>query len=375
MNTQFDNPFLPLELKRFPYDKNQTLQAWDAADEYLLNELSNQKVHLNEKNILIFNDSFGALACALAEFTPYVMTDSYISELAIQHNLATNKIDSKSIEIINSLTKHKGQYDYVIVKLPKILDYLGYFLSNLSNFINSETKIIIAGMVKNMPKSVWNIIEKNIGSTTTSLAKKKARLIFATYSEKDEKNAFPTYFNQENTLLNIYNHANVFSKQSLDIGTRFLLQNLPKIQNIKTIIDLGCGNGIVGLNLGLMYPDAKIIFTDESYMAVDSAKLTIEKNIINRDKYTFLVNNCLDGFDVNATDLIVCNPPFHQSHTIGMHIALKMFKQSYQTLKKGGHFIVVANKHLPYQVHLKKLFGTTTLAASNKKFSIFRMKK
>lgn len=375
MQTHFNNAFRSLELKRFPLDKNQTLQAWDAADEYLLNYLSEQQKSLDNKSLLIFNDSFGALTSALANYSPSAMTDSYISELATLYNLAANDINTKNIVLLNSLSKHNKHYDYVLIKLPKTLDYLSYFLSNLAHFVHPNTKFIVAGMVKNTPKTVWTILEKYIGPTTTSLAKKKARLIFSTYTNKKESTPFPTYFIQENSALKIYNHANVFSKQSLDIGTRFLLKKLPKLARINSIIDLGCGNGIVGLNLALIYPEAHITFTDESYMAIESARLTIQNNINHSENYKFLINNCLDGFKVNSVDLIVCNPPFHQSHTIGMHIALQMFRQSQKTLLKGGTFIVIANRHLPYQNHLKKLFNSFKVLASNQKFSIYSMIK
>ena len=49
-----------LILHRFPQMREESpLQAWDAADEYLLQQT------LPEGPILVFNDSFGALTCAL----------------------------------------------------------------------------------------------------------------------------------------------------------------------------------------------------------------------------------------------------------------------------------------------------------------------
>ncbi|MGE1076368.1 50S rRNA methyltransferase, partial [Pseudomonas fragariae (ex Marin et al. 2024)] len=49
-----------LILHRFPQMRDESpLQAWDAADEYLLQQA------LPEGPVLVFNDSFGALTCAL----------------------------------------------------------------------------------------------------------------------------------------------------------------------------------------------------------------------------------------------------------------------------------------------------------------------
>ncbi|VDZ68062.1 23S rRNA (guanine-N-2-)-methyltransferase rlmG (plasmid) [Klebsiella aerogenes] len=53
-------------LERFPPNaEEEALQAWEAADEYLL-----QQVNDVDGLTLIFNDGFGALSCALAERNP-----------------------------------------------------------------------------------------------------------------------------------------------------------------------------------------------------------------------------------------------------------------------------------------------------------------
>ena len=375
METQFINAYNEIELKRFPYNKNLNLQAWDAADTLLLDHLKNQNIELVEKNILIFNDSFGALTIALSQHTTFSITDSIVSQLAMKQNVNLNKICDSKTTYLNSLNSHTKIYDIVLIKAPKTLDFLRYFLASISNNIHSETQIIVAGMVKNMPKSLWTILEEMIGKTSTSLTKKKAKLIFANVENKTPKPVNPITYIQENTDLTIFNHSNVFSKSSLDIGTRFLLQSLPKYNGIESIIDLGCGNGIVGLNLAIQYPDASVTFTDESYMAVESARLTCSHNLKSINQHHFFVDNSLNNHKHNSIDLIVCNPPFHQSHSIGTHIALQMFKESYKTLKNQGRFIVVANRHLPYYAQLKRIFGNVRNLANNQKFLVLEMIK
>ena len=58
------------ELNRLPKRPLELLRAWDAADEYLLNTLTDELKPLNNTRLLIFNDSFGALAVALHECRP-----------------------------------------------------------------------------------------------------------------------------------------------------------------------------------------------------------------------------------------------------------------------------------------------------------------
>lgn len=49
-------------LHRYPIQKNETLQAWDAADEYLIEQLEQKELPTSSR-ILILNDGFGALSC------------------------------------------------------------------------------------------------------------------------------------------------------------------------------------------------------------------------------------------------------------------------------------------------------------------------
>ena len=62
-------------LHRFPLEqKNRSLQAWDAADEYLIDYVKEH--HPSAKKLLILNDDFGALACALHQFDISALSDS-----------------------------------------------------------------------------------------------------------------------------------------------------------------------------------------------------------------------------------------------------------------------------------------------------------
>lgn len=372
-----DTKFNNLSLQRYPLNHNEKLRAWDAADEYLLNTLNESTIIKATDNVLVFNDSFGAVCLNIQQNHQVqsitVMTDSINSKNGIINNCNNNNIDIDLIHIFNSLDEHINVYNHVIIKTPKSLDFLIFFLTKLRPFISSDCNIMIAGMVKHLPKNLWTVLEQQMGPTQTSLTKKKAKIITVKVEKNTTTNKYPITFQQNK--FTIYNHAAVFSKQSLDIGTRFLLENLPSLSNINDIIDLGCGNGVVGLNLAKQYPNAQITLTDESYMAIASAQLTIINNLESIDNIKFSVNNCLDGFKNNSVDLIVCNPPFHQSQNIGIQIALTMFKQSQKTLRKNGYLIVVANRHLPYFTHLKRTYKEVVNLSSNHKFNIYLLRK
>ncbi len=377
METLFQSPQGSFKLQRLPESSSGSLRAWDAADEYLLNTLEQETRPGEGSRILIFNDSFGALAVALHHFKPIAVSDSYLSQTATRLNLAENGLPEDSVSLINSLQPLNGRFDYVLIKVPKTLAFLEDFLIRLHPFIDADTQVIAAGMVKSLPSSVWSLFQRLIGEPRTSLAKKKARLIFVKPDSELQIAAppYPIYYQLEDTPYTLCNHANVFSRGSLDIGTRFLLKNLPVMPQAKEIIDLGCGNGVVGLILAERHPDATLHFVDESFMAVASAKENFRQAFHNRPDSEFHVSGGLEDFAEASADLIVCNPPFHQHHAVGEHVARGMFRQSQKVLKKGGQLWVIGNRHLGYHSHLKKRFQTTELVASNAKFVIIQATK
>jgi len=370
---QFDNPMGDaLVLGRYPLQKGDLLRPWDAADEYVLQYLEGKGI----PHTLIVNDRFGALSCALAPWQPVSQSDSYIARWSTEENLLNNGIAPDSISYMTSLDEHKKQYARVIIRVPNSLAALEDTLLRLRPYLSAESQVLGCAMAKQIHKSTLQLFERIIGPTQTSLAKKKARLIFTQLDDSlppiDYR--FPTNYTLEGTDFKIYNHANVFCRDKLDIGTRFFIQHLPTTEGDTQIVDLGCGNGIVGLMAASKNRDARIQFIDESVMAVESARLTFEGSGLN-NPVTFSVGDALSHCAEQSQDMVLCNPPFHQQTVVGDAIAWRMFKTSRRALRVGGELWVIGNRHLKYQQKLKVLFGNVEQVAANPKFVILKGKK
>ncbi|OQK18508.1 50S rRNA methyltransferase [Methyloprofundus sedimenti] len=362
-----------MQLQRFPVEKGEKLRAWDAADEYLLNDVAAKLALFENPRVLLINDSFGALAVALHAVQPCSVSDSFISQQATVANLALNALPVDAVQLFNSLRLPAGEFDFILIKVPKTLAYLEDILIRLQSALKPDTQLIVAGMVKNLPASVWQTVERLVGRTVPSKAVKKARLIYATPDEQRciPANPYPLTYQLENTDYQICNHANVFSHKNLDIGTRYFLANLPQHNKYRQVVDLGCGNGLVGLIFAANNPAAQLHFIDESFMAVASAQQNFEHAFKTR-KATFTAADALTDFAPDSIDLVLCNPPFHQQTTIGSHIAMRMFNQAKKVLRTGGELWVIGNRHLGYQASLKKYFSSVELVASNAKFIIVK---
>ncbi|MFT5804824.1 MAG: 23S rRNA (guanine1835-N2)-methyltransferase [Candidatus Paceibacteria bacterium] len=380
LDTHLSLSSLDLDLWRYPYAPQDPLRAWDAADELLLEHLLT--LPAPTASPLIVNDSFGALGCALQAYQPISWSDSWLAHEGLQANLGNNSLPPEQVTRLPSTDSPTGKLPWVVIKVPKNLALFEDQLLRLRPCLTPDSRVWVTGMIKNMPRSVWQKLERIIGPTQTSLARKKARYIEVTLDPTltPATSPYPTTWHfdplgLEEGLqqgLDVINHANVFSREKPDIGTRLLLQHMPAASGAKDIIDLGCGNGIVGMVAALSHPDANLTFIDESYMAIASAKANFRQLPSTQREAHFTLGDGLQGSGTEQADLILCNPPFHAGHAVGDASAMAMFEAAARVLKADGELWVVGNRHLDYHVKLKRWFTGVTLAASNNKFVVLK---
>jgi 16S rRNA (guanine1207-N2)-methyltransferase/23S rRNA (guanine1835-N2)-methyltransferase len=375
MNVQWQIIDKQYDLFRFPKGQHdKSLQAWDSADELVVEHLLSHD-EIGTDSLLILNDNFGALAVALNHLSPTVATDSYISNQAIIQNCEINELSAPTLlDSLEQLPESKT----IVIKLTKNMGFLEYQLGQISQ-LNDKCKIIATGKTTLVTKGVLALFEKYLTNVTTSLAKKKSRLIFAEHDNSVQvpKSKYPVTVTWPEKSITVTSHANVYSKDKIDIGGRFLAENLPELTADHTIIDLGCGNGLIGLSCLEQMKERKkqvhVKFLDESFMAVDSARLNVTEHFEPQlEQCEFITTDCLSGEEEKSVDLILCNPPFHQQNTITEHIALQMFTQAKEVLKDGGKIFVVANNHLHHSYHLKNIFGGFKVHRKNSKFTIYK---
>lgn len=364
------------ELLRHPFRTRSTLRAWDAADAYLLRHLAGDPP---TGPALVVNDGFGALAAGLHHHGPTVVADTAMAQIAIVENLERNGLSPLPVRsdllAASSGEDHavsQGEIGLVVIKVPKSLGQLEDQLHQLRSVISPTGAILGAGMVRDIHTSTLQLFETIIGPTTTSLAEKKARLIH-TRCDPDlnpPSNPWPLVWRHNG--LEVHNHGGVFSARSVDIGTRFLLEHLPPVKSSARVVDLGCGNGILGVAAATANPDAELIFVDASARAVRSASATWEANLAARPAEFHRSDRLANVVEDNTVDLILNNPPFHEERAIGDATAWDMFVDSRAALRAGGELLVVGNQHLGHHARLKKIFGNCETVASNRKFVVLR---
>jgi 16S rRNA G1207 methylase RsmC len=117
----------------------------------------------------------------------------------------------------------------------------------------------------------------------------------------------------------------LFSSADVDIGSRFLLRTLTthvETTKIATMLDIGCGVGVLGLSLKKIYPDMQLIAQDRDALAVtfttQNASLNELEGVVAQGGLAF------DGIDDQKFDLIVSNLPGKAGHAALQTILRRM---------------------------------------------------
>jgi len=349
----------------------------DAADDYLLRHLEETGADLTG-TVVVLGDRTGELLAALPmkDARPTLITDSFLAMEAARAKVGD------SARLLSTQDEPPARIDVLLIRVPKILALLEDQLHRLAPRLHEGSVVVGTGKATEIHTSTLNLFEQIIGPTRTSLAVRKARLIFTQPLSPNVArpvNPWPlTYPLPVDRKLGaiagreVTNYAGVFCADRLDIGTRFFLQYLPVTHSGDHIVDLGCGNGVVGTAAALANPSARLTFIDESYQAVASARATFEANVADRGDARFLVGDAMSPLpDANA-DLVLNNPPFHTHRATTDLVAWRMFTGARRALRPGGQLWVVGNRHLGYHVKLRKIFGNCETVASSPKFVILR---
>ncbi|WP_300656711.1 class I SAM-dependent methyltransferase [Pseudomonas sp.] len=368
----FVTPFAQLDLIRQPEQQAEPLQAFDAADEYLLNHLHEQGLPADAR-VLLLNDSFGALAANLAGRVQVTSSgDSHLGYLGLQANLARNHLPADAVRFVPASATVQGPFDRVVIRIPKTLALLEEQLIRLHGHLAPGAQVIAAAMIKHLPRAAGDLLERYIGPVQASLAVKKARLLIATPTDKPVPlSPYPSRYRLDKPAIELLNHANVFCREDLDIGTRALLPHLPKHLSRMRVADLGCGNGVLGIAYALGSPQAELTLVDESYMAVQSA-LENWRAALGERPVEVRAGDGLAEQPADSLDLVLCNPPFHQQQVVGDFLAWRMFQQARAALVTGGELWIVGNRHLGYHAKLKRLFRGVEQVAATPKFVVLK---
>ena len=352
-----------VNLQRYPKSSNRSLRAWSAADELMLSE--GQKIGLENKDIVLINDSFGALTAALLDFKPHSVINNQSQLKATRINLENAGVDISEFKYSNPLKLSVDEVDLAMIKIPKSADLFQLYIQQLYLKCKDDSVILCGFMTRNFTTRWKEIAEQYFEEVSQSLAVKKARLLILKSPRKEVEMA-PFFQAVKNDLgLNLKQYAGVFSAAKVDPATQLLLENLPEVGESSQVLDLACGNGVIAAYIRSRSSDCALTVLDDSYLAISSAKLNLGK-----ENAAYSWSDSVKASSSKKFDFVFCNPPFHFEYENTIEISLRLFEQTAQVLSSTGKFYLVANTHLNYRSHLSRIFTQARQVVQSGKYEV-----
>lgn len=162
--------------------------------------------------------------------------------------------------------------------------------------------------------------------------------------------------------------SGVFSKKMVDYGSQVLLNTLD-FEKGKTLLDLGCGYGPLGISLAKVQ-GVKPTMVDINNRAIDLAKQNAQKNGVEADIFQSDIYEKVNG----TFDYIISNPPIRA----GKQVVLTIISESINYLKVGGNLTIVIQKKQgapSAKAKMEEVFGNVEILKRDKGYYILRSEK
>jgi 16S rRNA (guanine1207-N2)-methyltransferase len=166
--------------------------------------------------------------------------------------------------------------------------------------------------------------------------------------------------------LRIVTGPGVFSHGRLDAGTRLLLDHLPS-DMAGSVLDLGCGSGVIAAVVKSRVPDCAVTLSDASAFALHAASRTFAVNGLVAER---IVASDVFSHIAGTFDVIISNPPFHQGIATNYEVVSAFFAGCASRLRPGGRVIIVANRFLPYERQMAEALSSPVVLAQNDTYKV-----
>lgn len=193
------------------------------------------------------------------------------------------------------------------------------------------------------------------------------------YSEKQDdlkSNPNSYTFNFRNNRMIFTSDIGVFSKKYIDFGSYTLIDAFTPDMSKKTLLDVGCGYGPIGITLGKLYPYLNIKMIDINERAVSLAKKNIEQN--KAQNVEVLKSNIYENINKEEKyDYILTNPPIRA----GKKVVYEIYDGALKHLNENGQLWVVIQKKqgAPSTIsHLEEKFGNCEVVCKEKGYFILK---
>ncbi len=350
----------------------------DAVDRILLSEATDAP--RPNGPVVTVDDPSGALTVALGQ--AWVADDEH-PELRAYADSATDDRAGRAataaagipVDHTSTLAGAVDEVELVVIRLPKSLAALDEIAATVAAAASPTVRLLAGGRVKHMTRGMNDVLGRHFGDVRASLGMQKSRVLVAGQPRRPAEGrgtGYPRSERHEDLGLTVWSHGGTFAGTGVDLGTRLLMSQLHRMAGrATTVLDLGCGTGLLATAAAQQLPEATVWATDDSRSAVWSTNATARANGVGGQVRTRWSDSLAD-LGSASVDVVVCNPPFHRGAAKDSGPALTMFNDAARVLRPGGELWVVFNSHLPYLPVLRRVVGSTIVATQDEHYLVTR---
>ena len=159
-------------------------------------------------------------------------------------------------------------------------------------------------------------------------------------------------------------YPGVFAHGRLDPGTLVLLKGLPDLAPGASVLDYGCGSGIVGGVVRTLYPQVRLTLLDIDAVALEAAR----ENVPDAE---YLLGDGFPEPEKGRYDVILSNPPFHKGKEEEPEMIIELVRAAPSVLRPGGSLVLVAQRRLPLEVAFREAFKTVSIRSEGGGFRVW----
>ncbi|WP_253181954.1 methyltransferase, partial [Cellulosimicrobium cellulans] len=263
--------------------------AVDAADRLLLDEAAELLATATPGEVAVVDDRYGALTLGAAALADGAAPDGAGSVVRVHQDACTAEAALDANAVALGLT---GAYArrplgpelltgarVVLLRLPRGLAALRDVAEHVARAAHPDVVLLAGGRVKHMTPAMNDVLGESFADVRASRGRGKSRVLVARSPRAPEgPPTYPVTAALPDVGLTVVAHGAAFAGPSLDLGTRFLLEQLDHAPTApgasegvpapRDVVDLGCGTGLLAAWAARRWPETHVVAADRSDAAV-----------------------------------------------------------------------------------------------------------
>lgn len=265
-----------------------------------------------------------------------------------------------------------GPFQAAILRPARGKEELEMTLHAVASVLEDGAPLLVVGHNDEGIKSAARRIKDVLGACETLDTRRHCRVLLARRAPGLELRSSLDDWARTSTFpvadgpLDLQVWPGLFAKGTLDAGTALLLSALTDLPAGASVLDFGCGTGIVGAVLSRRVPGLTLQCLDADAVAAMATQRNASGALVRCGASW----SALPAY--NRYDAIVSNPPIHQGKHRDYRVLVTLIEEGGLRINDGGSLWLVVQRQVPVERNLQEWWAVVELVAEDTRFRVWR---